>query len=470
MWGTSLKSNTTYSIKRRLIGVVIILSITMITLSLYFSLQFAKHETQEVYDARLGQTAKLFSLTTSSFHADLTDPAIRRQFELWMGHIRQLSGSDDDQDTPYGHPYEQNIIFQFYQTGQLIWSSNKEIDALSPSPVFAGFGDQSTTGGEWRVFQLRTSDKDYILVAEKQSIRQEIIDEVALSTVIPQLVLLPLFIIILIYFIGKSFRPISELRTAISQRSIQKLDRIYVANQTLELSPLVDTLNQLLEQLDLAWQREKRFTRMAAHEIKTPLTILRLNAENALHSQDKLQLEQDLSNLLQGIDRTDRILHQLLTLAKVDSITNLERSTVELSSLLQSVLSDLVQLALRNDQQLSLDGDTGEILGDEILLGLLFRNLIDNAIRYSGAGSQINVRLVESDMYYEVFVSDTGPNISDEAREKLFDNFYRANTEKGDGAGLGMSIARDIALLHNATIELLPRSGNKNTFRVRFKR
>ncbi|KOO11518.1 histidine kinase, partial [Vibrio xuii] len=121
------------------------------------------------------------------------------------------------------------------------------------------------------------------------------------------------------------------------------------------------------------------------------------------------------------------ILHQLLTLARVDSITSLERSTVELSSLLQSVLSDLVQLALRNDQQLSLDGDTGEILGDEILLGLLFRNLIDNAIRYSGEGSQIDVRLVESDMYYEVFVSDTGPNISDEARVKLFDNFYRAN-------------------------------------------
>lgn len=442
----------------------------MIALSLYFSLLFAKHETQEVYDARLGQTAKLFLLTTSSVGADLTDPSIQNQFESWMDNIRQLSGTDDDQDTPYGHPYEQNIIFQFFQNDQMVWSSDKSVGSLSPAPDFSGFDDQTLNQDKWRVFQLHASEHDYILVAEKHSIRQEIISEVTLSSVLPQIVLFPLFIGILIYVIGKSFQPISELRTAISQRSIQKLDRIYVSRQTLELSPLVDTLNNLLDQLEQAWQREKRFTRMAAHEIKTPLTILRLNAENALNSQDKAQLEQDLSNLLQGIDRTDRILHQLLTLAKVESITDLEREDVHINGVLQSALSDLALLALRNGQQLSLEGDACTVQGDELLIGLLFRNLIDNAIRYSGSGSKIDVVILASDMWYDIYVSDTGPDISDEAKEKLFDNFYRANTEKGDGAGLGMSIARDIALLHSATIELLPRSEDKNTFRVRFKR
>ncbi len=446
-----------------------ILTLTMVSLALLFSAMSTKHETQEVYDARLGQTAKLLLLTTSSFESQLSKASIQSQFEAWMQKIRQLSDSDDD-PTEYGHPYENNIVFQLYKNNALVWSSRKDAGLLSPSPEFSGFGDREVDGREWRIFQLHSTDSEFVLVAEKHSIRQEIINEVVLSAILPQMILFPLFIVILIYFIGKSFRPISELRLAISQRSIEKLDRIYVSNQTLELSPLVDTLNQLLEQLEMAWQRERQFTRMAAHEIKTPLTILRLNAENALHSQDKEQLEQDLSNLLKGIDRTDRVLHQLLTLAKVDSITNLEKQEVVLNNVLQSTLSDLAQLALRNDQHLSLEGDTCSIQGDAFLLGLLFRNLIDNAIRYSGNGSNIDVHLVASDYWYEAFISDTGQNISDEAREKLFDSFYRANTEKGDGAGLGMSIARDIAQLHNATLELMPREDNRNTFRIRFKR
>lgn len=469
VWGISLKNNVPFSIKRRLIGVVMILTLTMVSLALLFSAMSTKHETQEVYDARLGQTAKLLLLTTSSFESQLSKASIQSQFEAWMQKIRQLSDSDDD-PTEYGHPYENNIVFQLYKNNALVWSSRKDAGVLSPSPEFSGFGDREVDGREWRIFQLHSTDSEFVLVAEKHSIRQEIINEVVLSAILPQMILFPLFIVILIYFIGKSFRPISELRLAISQRSIEKLDRIYVSNQTLELSPLVDTLNQLLEQLEMAWQRERQFTRMAAHEIKTPLTILRLNAENALHSQDKEQLEQDLSNLLKGIDRTDRVLHQLLTLAKVDSITNLEKQEVVLNNVLQSTLSDLAQLALRNDQHLSLEGDTCSIQGDAFLLGLLFRNLIDNAIRYSGNGSNIDVHLVASDYWYEVFISDTGQNISDEAREKLFDSFYRANTEKGDGAGLGMSIARDIAQLHNATLELMPREENRNTFRIRFKR
>ncbi|NIY82615.1 ATP-binding protein [Vibrio hepatarius] len=463
-----MKNNVPFSIKRRVTGVVIILTITMVSLTLLFSAMSTKHETQEVYDARLGQTAKLLLLTISSFESQLSQASIQSQFEAWMEKIRQLSDSDDD-PTVYGHPYENNIVFQLYKNNALVWSSRKDAGVLSPSPEFSGFGDREVDGREWRIFQLHSTDSEFVLVAEKHAIRQEIINEVVLSAILPQMILFPLFIVILIYFIDKSFRPISELRLAISQRSIEKLDRIYVSNQTLELSPLVDTLNQLLEQLELAWQRERQFTRMAAHEIKTPLTILRLNAENALHSQDREQLEQDLGNLLKGIDRTDRVLHQLLTLAKVDSITNLEKQDVVLNNVLQSTLSDLAQLALRNEQHLSLEGDTCSIQGDEFLLGLLFRNLIDNAIRYSGNGSNIDVRVVASDYWYEVFISDSGPNVSDEAREKLFDSFYRANTEKGDGAGLGMSIARDIAVLHNATVELLPRENHTNTFRIRFK-
>lgn len=468
MWGISLKNNVPFSIKRRLIGVVMVLTVSMVSLSLYLSAQSTQHETQEVYDARLGQTAKLLLLVTSSFPAGFEKSTIQNQFDLWMQKIKQLSDSNDN-STAYGHPYEKNIVFQFYKDNALIWSSSKDATALSPSPQFSGFANRELEHESWRIFQLHASDSEYVVVAEKHIIRREIIDEVVLSAILPQLILFPILIGVLIFFIGQSFKPIAELRNEISKLSLEKLDHIEVSNLTLELSPLVDTLNQSLEQLELAWQREKYFTRMAAHELKTPLTVLRLNAENALNSQDRKQLEQDLSNLILGIDRTDRILHQLLTLAKVDSITNLQKHAVSLNRVLQATISDLAPLALQHQQSLSLEGDEVSIQGDELLLGLLYRNLIDNAIRYSGAGSQIQVQITQSDSGCDVYVSDSGVNISEEAREKLFDNFYRANSEVGDGAGLGMSIARDIAILHDATIELLPRSEDKNTFRVRFK-
>lgn len=468
VWGTSLKNKAVFSIKRRLTGSVILLALALVVLSLYYSFQAARHEIKEVYDARLGQTAKLLLLTTSVSATTLADEAHQHQFDQWMNSIRRLSAADDDKDTTYGHPYEQNILFQFYQHDRLLWSSNKQVGPLSPAPTFAGFGNRDIEGEQWRFFQLHATADEYVVVAEKHSIRQEMIDEIALSTALPQLILIPALMALLIFLIDKNFRPISELRSAIAQRSAHKLDRIYVANQTLELSPLVDTLNELLEQLEQAWQREKRFTRMAAHELKTPLTILRLNAENAINSETRHQLEQDLDNILKGIGRTDRMLHQLLTLAKVESITNVRKQPCELKTLLQSVVADLAPLALRHHQTLSLEGDNVTIDGDEVLLGILFRNLVDNAIRYSGDHSVIDVVIKQHADGIDVTVSDNGANLSDETRDKLFDNFYRANTEKGDGAGLGMSITRDIAQLHNASITLLPRTQDKNTFRIRF--
>lgn len=449
---------------------MILLSLGLVVLSLLFSFQSARHEVKEVYDARLGQTAKLLLMVTASSPSQLMDSAHQRQFDQWMGDIRQESAGDDDHDTAYGHPYEQKMLFQFYRHDALLWSSNKNVGALSPEADFSGFGEARMNGEKWRFFQLHSKADEYVVVAEKNSIRQEVMNEIGLSTALPQLISIPILMLLLVLSIDKNLRPITELRSAIAQRSAHKLDRIYVADQTVELSPLVDTLNELLGQLAKAWEREKQFTRMAAHELKTPLTILRLNAENALNSETQDQLEQDLTNILKGIDRNDRLIQQLLTLAKVESITNLNTKQVQPKALLQAIISDLAPLALRHKQTLSFEGESSPFEGDDMLLDVLFRNLIDNAIRYSGEGSQIEVMLNESDQWIDVLVSDNGADIVPEARDKLFDSFYRANTSKGDGAGLGMSITRDIASLHNATVTLMPRANEKNTFLVRFKK
>jgi two-component system sensor histidine kinase QseC len=450
------------------------LATVLILISLYFSFSSSRHEIEEVYDARLGQSAKMV-LLSMSINADIDQLKRSQQlFDQWMQRL-DLLALDGDDAVDIGHPYEQNLMFQFYRDGKLIWGSDDEVGELPHDPSYSGFGFVTLHDQQWRYFQLTFpkgyhSSAEYILVAEKQSIRDEIIDDIALSTALPQLVLIPFLAVLIILLIGKYFRPISDLQRAIEQRSANKLDKIYVKNPTMELSPLVNALNELLHQLDQTWQREKRFTRMAAHELKTPLTILRLNAENALLSENKQQLKTDVDNILRGIERTDRLIHQLLMLAKVGSVNTIKHLPLNLSQLLKNEIAELVPLALKKQQELGFSGDDIEIYGDQLLLQVLFSNLIDNAIRYSGNGSQIDVEVNDYKAYIDIKIQDNGSAIAPETREKIFDNFYRGNNVIGDGAGLGMSITHDIADLHNGNVELLPREQDCNTFLVRFKK
>ncbi|ENM5917091.1 sensor histidine kinase N-terminal domain-containing protein [Vibrio mimicus] len=441
-------------------------------ISLYFSYTNAKHEVAEVYDARLGQSAKLLLMATSVSGKALAAQDQRKHFDQWMENIQRLSKANDDVATLFGHPYEQYFLFQFYRDGKLLFSSDAHLPPLSSDKEAMGFFDINLNGERWRYFQLSQPEgynDEYVLVAEKQSIRDEAVNEIASSTALPQLILIFCLIVVLIVLIERSFQPIQSLQSAIAIRSVHKLDRIYVEEPTVELSPLVETLNQLLSELEQAWEREKRFTRMAAHELKTPLTVLRLNAENALRSTNPEQLKHDLDRILKGIERTDRLIHQLLMLAKVESTQTLAKQPVDLAHVIKQVIGDLAPIAFKQDQQLSFSGESPRLWGDELLLGILFKNLLDNAIRYSGHASQIEVQLSYHDDEIEVQVSDTGVPIDELTREKMFENFYRANSQKGDGAGLGMSICRDIAALHGGQVMLLPRTNDRNTLVVRFR-
>ncbi|EMB50657.1 two-component system, OmpR family, sensor kinase [Vibrio mimicus] len=467
-----MKNKRLFSIKRRLTLTSVLLSTGLMLISLYFSYTNAKHEVAEVYDARLGQSAKLLLMATSVSGKALAAQDQRKHFDQWMENIQRLSKANDDVATLFGHPYEQYFLFQFYRDGKLLFSSDAHLPPLSSDKEAMGFFDINLNGERWRYFQLSQPEgynDEYVLVAEKQSIRDEAVNEIASSTALPQLILIFCLIVVLIVLIERSFQPIQSLQSAIAIRSVHKLDRIYVEEPTVELSPLVETLNQLLSELEQAWEREKRFTRMAAHELKTPLTVLRLNAENALRSTNPEQLKHDLDRILKGIERTDRLIHQLLMLAKVESTQTLAKQPVDLAHVIKQVIADLAPIAFKQDQQLSFSGESPRLWGDELLLGILFKNLLDNAIRYSGHASQIEVQLSYHDDEIEVQVSDTGVPIDDLTREKMFENFYRANSQKGDGAGLGMSICRDIAALHGGQVMLLPRSDERNTLVVRFR-
>ncbi|MEJ2763468.1 ATP-binding protein [Photobacterium sp. MCCC 1A19761] len=465
-----------FSIKKRLILTTVGVASIMVLISWVLVFIETRHEIEEVYDARLGQSAKILALSMPSLMKDAQE-ANAAIYTHWSQRIKQLA-TDDDSATTFGHPYEQNLMFQLFHDQSVLVKSPEAPDVPIGEPTQPGFGLVTIQGESWRRFQLRMPEQpglaknSFLVVAERQSIREELVNEIATSTGLPQLLLIPALALAIIWLINKLLEPIHELRQAVAQRNINKLDSILVPHPTVELSPLVNQLNYLLNELDKAWQRERRLTRTAAHELKTPLAVLRLNAENALASDNPAQLKSDLQQILHGIDRTDRLIQQLLMLSRVEAQQDISLAPIDLMENLREVIANLAPLALKQQQELALSGpELLELPGNAMLLSVLFSNLIDNAIRYSGAASSIDIEVVpapEGTPFHEIRIRDNGPAIPEAVRDKIFEKFFRAHTERGDGAGLGMSIVDDIAKLHHGEVALLPNNTPRgNIFRVR---
>ncbi|WP_241825800.1 MULTISPECIES: sensor histidine kinase [unclassified Salinivibrio] len=415
----------------------------------------ARHEINEVYDARLGQSAKTLALSVMSW-GDQPPDNFTQSYTHWLNAIT-ANAKDDDTTTPFGHPYEDNLFFQYRVSDALVAKSPNAPAQWIGTSDNPGFDMVTAAGEQWRtfllVFTLPDKRQASLLVAEKEAIRQELMTEVSLTIGLPQLLLIPLLAVIVVVLVSRAFRPLGELKETIAARSVDNLDHIHVSQPTVELSPLVKQINYLFSQLNNAWVREKRLVSTAAHELKTPLAVLRLNAENALSATTEAERDNDLTNILNGIDRTDRVIQQLLMLSRVEQQKNTEVTQVDIVPLLREQIAALAPMALTQQQSIELEGQESLwVKGHPVMLSVLFTNLIDNAIRYAGKGASISVITSHSANTVVVEVIDSGYAISDEIKSRIFDKFFRGHTEKGDGAGLGMSIVKDIVEQHHASI------------------
>ncbi|MGL4716718.1 MAG: sensor histidine kinase, partial [Aeromonas sp.] len=188
---------------------------------------------------------------------------------------------------------------------------------------------------------------------------------------------------------------------------------------------------------------------------RTPLAVLRIHSENALAAIDDASRQQSLHKMLQALDRSDRLIRQLLTQARIDNQQGLVLTELEVGHLLQGTLATLAPIALRKDQQLSLECELPQrVMGQATLLDLLFSNLIDNALRYTQPEGEIRVRVAREGNRVRVDVSDNGPGIPHSALPRLCERFFRVNPQQGDGVGLGMAIVSRIAELHSADLDV----------------
>lgn len=261
-----------------------------------------------------------------------------------------------------------------------------------------------------------------------------------------------------LYFcVGYSLRHLKLLSHEITSRGATHLKRIGSQNVPEEVQPLVNELNELFVKLRLALIRNKRFASDAAHELRTPLAALKTHAQVAMNAQTAEEQQQALKSLNIGVDRCTHIIEQLLTLSRLSPEATLENSSeVSLESVAAEMIALLVPKALDKNIEIDLDTqtDNSTIVGNEIALGILVRNLVDNAIRYTPEGGQVHVLLLKNDQHIILRVADTGPGIAEELHERVFERFYRVLGTNTTGSGLGLAIVQQIATLHEATIKL----------------
>lgn len=327
-------------------------------------------------------------------------------------------------------------------------------------------GQLNDDNDEWRFLWLTAPDGKYrVVVGQEREYRQEMALEVVRSQLTPWLVALPVMLLLLIVLLSRELWPLKKLTQTLRARSPDATDRLATHGVPVEVRPLVDALNQLFTRTQQMMARERRFTSDAAHELRSPLTALKVQTEVAQLSLDDPQAQaKALTQLHTGIDRASRLVEQLLTLSRLDSLDNLDDvETLKMADLLQSAVMECYHPAQQAGIDIRLTINDPQITrpGQPLLLSLLVRNLLDNAVRYSPRGSRVEVTLDA----HSFTVRDTGPGIAPEALARIGERFYRPPGQDQTGSGLGLSIVKRIATLHRMRVTL--GNGQNGGFEVR---
>ncbi|HBQ68018.1 two-component system sensor histidine kinase QseC [Leclercia adecarboxylata] len=316
-------------------------------------------------------------------------------------------------------------------------------------------GQLNDDNDEWRFLWLTAPDGKYrVVVGQEHEYRQEMALDVVRSQFTPWLVALPIMLLVLIVLLSRELRPLKKLSQTLRARTPDATDRLATQGVPIEVRPVVDALNQLFARTQAMMARERRFTSDAAHELRSPLTALKVQTEVAQLSLDDPQAQaKALTQLHAGIDRASRLVEQLLTLSRLDSLESLDDvEPLNMADLLQSVVMDSYHPAQQAGIEIRLNILDPQVTrtGQQLLLSLLVRNLLDNAVRYSPRGSRVEVTLDT----HSVIVRDNGPGIAPDALRRIGERFYRPPGQDQTGSGLGLSIVKRIAALHRMTVTL----------------
>ncbi len=311
-------------------------------------------------------------------------------------------------------------------------------------------------GGEpFRVLVRTTTQGERIAVAQEIDARDKDARESAWRGLLPFLILFPVLLLVVADLVRKLFRPIAVLASEIDQRNQQELHPIDERHLPTEIRSFVLAINRLLGRVEQSMETQRRFVADAAHELRSPLTALSLQAERLSAAEMSPVARERLLPLCRGIERGKNLIDQLLMLATAQSAENLATSPVSVRDVYRRVLEDLLPLAEVKHIDIGVEGQQdARVLLNELDLIALVKNLVDNAIRYTPQGGRIDLCVGNEGDSVLLQVRDTGPGIAVEERERVFDPFYRSLGSHEVGSGLGLSIVKAIADRNGARVRL----------------
>jgi signal transduction histidine kinase len=319
-----------------------------------------------------------------------------------------------------------------------------------------GFGWATVSGQPMRTYAIwNDSHTLQIQIAEPLSRRAELSAWTYGHLAVLALLLLPLAMLLIWWILTRSLSPLRRLTADISLRSPNDLRCVQGDDAPAEVAPLVDAMNRLFERVRDALQMERRFTADAAHELRSPLAAIRTNAQVMCGARNENELHEAGTDLMASVDRSTRLVDQLLVLARIDGRAGAmpELTDVDLGQLAAEECNFQRPLASRRKTEISLQATPTVIRGEASLRAVLLRNLIDNAVRYSPDGSHVNVAVrADEQGGAEISVTDDGPGIPEAEREHIYERFYRVLGNEATGSGLGLSIVSRIAALHGASV------------------
>ena len=452
---TSLHGCRARSLRWRLLRSMMIATLLIWGLAAALSYRQARQEVRELMDGQIAKSARLLLAQVQNNEDHLADLSAN------MAALR-------------GVKVRRNELTLEFQIGRADGTLLARSANAPSTPLLGelGYANIVHEAHPWRSLILSTENGAYrIQVAQSISQRDKEALEIARKTVLPLGVLFPLLLVLIYFSVRRGLKPLDDLASDVATRSPENLKELSSHAAPLEAQPLVIALNQLLLRLGTTLENERRFTADAAHELRTPLAAVKVQAQVALVSSDAADQRHALNQVLAGADRATHLVEQLLRMARLDPLARLPAPReIDLGELARRTVAELYETARAGAQNIDLEiADVmPRVNGDSDLLGAALRNLLDNALRYAPAGSKITVYVRAEHGEPLLGVMDEGEGVPPEELPRLVERFYRGRETSAEGSGLGLAIVRRIAELHGARLEMCNRQGAGFDVRLRW--
>ncbi|MES2259105.1 MAG: ATP-binding protein [Pseudomonadota bacterium] len=382
--------------------------------------------------------------------------------EIFDYHMQQMALSlrsstplANHGDSPAADPGNDDMVVQVWTPdGVQVFRSLSRAEL--PQRAVLGFSNVRANGANYRIFSVQTSNQT-VQIAQDMAVRQRMAGALALRTVAPIALMAPLLMLVVWWVVSGSLAPVSRVRKQVASRQADDLSPVSENHLPDEVRPLVHELNLLFGRVRTAFEAQQHFVADAAHELRSPLAALKLQALSLERAEDAEARAVAVGRLTAGIERATRLVEQLLVLARQEgSAAEAKFASVNLADLAKRTLGDLVGAAQAREIDLGLHhaDDNAIVAGQGDALLILLRNLVDNAIKYTPAGGMVDLDVRQGAQGAVLCVEDSGPGISPEERDRVFNRFYRVPGSPAGGSGLGLAIIKAIAERHGATLTL----------------